>query len=139
MQCSPWTGHTGRSTASCQCASLILVADIGWLLCSLQAMVESLLKEYPNVLILRVRMPIVADLTYERNFIAKIIRYEKVRIKASGKLAFWRLCCFCQNLEASACRGLQGSQGIVSTPCGYTRMGRDIGQAAAGTSQLNIL
>lgn len=41
-------------------------------------MVESLLKEYPNVLTLRVRMPIVADLTYERNFITKIIRYEKV-------------------------------------------------------------
>lgn len=43
-----------------------------------QAMVESLLKEYPNVLTLRVRMPIVADLIYERNFITKIIRYEKV-------------------------------------------------------------
>ena len=40
---------------------------------------ESLLKEYPNVLVLRVRMPIVADLTYPRNFITKIIKYEKVR------------------------------------------------------------
>lgn len=46
---------------------------------SLQAMVESLLKEFPNVLTLRVRMPIVTDLTYERNFITKIIKYEKVR------------------------------------------------------------
>ncbi len=43
-----------------------------------QAMVEDLLKEYPNVLILRVRMPIVADLTYPRNFITKIIKYDKV-------------------------------------------------------------
>ena len=41
-------------------------------------MVEDLLKEYPNVLILRVRMPIVADLTYPRNFITKIIKYDKV-------------------------------------------------------------
>ncbi len=40
-------------------------------------MVESLLKEYPNVLVLRVRMPIVADLVYPRNFITKIIKYEK--------------------------------------------------------------
>jgi dTDP-4-dehydrorhamnose reductase len=43
-----------------------------------KAMVESLLKEYPNVLTLRVRMPIVADLTYPRNFITKIIKYDKV-------------------------------------------------------------
>ena len=41
-------------------------------------MVEGLLKEYPNVLVLRVRMPIVADLTYARNFITKIIKYDKV-------------------------------------------------------------
>ncbi len=40
---------------------------------------ESLLKEYPNVLVLRVRMPIVADLVYPRNFITKIIKYEKAR------------------------------------------------------------
>jgi hypothetical protein len=45
----------------------------------LQAMVESLLKEFPNVLTLRVRMPIVESLTYARNFITKIIKYEKVR------------------------------------------------------------
>ena len=43
-----------------------------------KAMVESLLKEYPNVLVLRVRMPIVGDLTYPRNFVAKILRYEKI-------------------------------------------------------------
>jgi len=43
-----------------------------------KAMVENMLKEFPNVLILRVRMPIVADLVYPRNFIAKIIKYDKV-------------------------------------------------------------
>ena len=31
-----------------------------------------------QVLTLRVRMPIVADLTYARNFITKIIKYDKV-------------------------------------------------------------
>lgn len=43
-----------------------------------KAIVENLIKEYPNVLTLRVRMPIVADLVYPRNFITKIIRYDKV-------------------------------------------------------------
>ncbi|KAG7674300.1 hypothetical protein Ndes2437B_g01115 [Nannochloris sp. 'desiccata'] len=43
-----------------------------------KASVEELLRQYPNVLILRVRMPIVADLVYPRNFIAKIIKYDKV-------------------------------------------------------------
>jgi dTDP-4-dehydrorhamnose reductase len=43
-----------------------------------KAMVESLLREYPNVLTLRVRMPIVADLTYSRNFITKIMNYDRV-------------------------------------------------------------
>ena len=46
----------------------------------MQALVESLLKEYSNTLILRVRMPIVADLLYPRNFITKILKYEKVRL-----------------------------------------------------------
>lgn len=44
----------------------------------LQAIVENLLKEFPNVLTLRVRMPIVPSLTYPRNFITKIIKYDKV-------------------------------------------------------------
>lgn len=43
-----------------------------------KAIVENLLKEYPNVLTLRVRMPIVEDLLYPRNFIFKIIKYDKV-------------------------------------------------------------
>eukprot|EP01024_Parvocaulis_polyphysoides_P062516 TRINITY_DN71675_c0_g1_i1.p1 TRINITY_DN71675_c0_g1~~TRINITY_DN71675_c0_g1_i1.p1 ORF type:complete len:353 (-),score=56.96 TRINITY_DN71675_c0_g1_i1:253-1170(-) len=43
-----------------------------------KAMVENMIKEFPNTLTLRVRMPIVADLTYPRNFITKIIKYDKV-------------------------------------------------------------
>lgn len=43
-----------------------------------KSIVESLLKQYPNVLTLRVRMPIVGDLVYPRNFITKIIKYDKV-------------------------------------------------------------
>jgi len=43
-----------------------------------KAMVENMLKEFSNVLVLRVRMPIVADLTYPRNFITKIIKYDKI-------------------------------------------------------------
>ncbi len=39
---------------------------------------ENLVKEFPNVLTLRVRMPIVPDLLYPRNFITKIIKYDKV-------------------------------------------------------------
>ena len=43
-----------------------------------KAMVENLLTSYPNVLTLRVRMPIVADLLYPRNFVTKIIKYERI-------------------------------------------------------------
>ncbi len=43
-----------------------------------KATVEDLLRQYTNVLTLRVRMPIVPDLLYPRNFITKIIKYEKV-------------------------------------------------------------
>lgn len=43
-----------------------------------KAIVEGLLKEFPNTLVLRVRMPIVADLTYPRNFITKIIKYDRI-------------------------------------------------------------
>lgn len=41
-------------------------------------MVENMVQEYPNVLVLRVRMPIVEDLLYPRNFITKILIYKKV-------------------------------------------------------------
>lgn len=42
-----------------------------------KSMVEELLKAYENVLILRVRMPISDDL-HPRNFITKILNYEKI-------------------------------------------------------------
>jgi len=38
---------------------------------------EPMLKEYPNALILRVRMPVSDDLIH-RNFVTKIVKYEKV-------------------------------------------------------------
>ena len=43
-----------------------------------KAMVEELIKEYDNVLQLRLRMPIDADLQNPRNFIYKIANYAKV-------------------------------------------------------------
>ena len=43
-----------------------------------KSIVEDLLKAYPNMLTLRVRMPIVADLEHPRNFITKIKNYERV-------------------------------------------------------------
>jgi 3,5-epimerase/4-reductase len=42
-----------------------------------KAYVEQMLKEYPNTLTLRVRMPISDDLS-PRNFITKIVKYDKV-------------------------------------------------------------
>lgn len=39
-----------------------------------KAITENLLHAFPNTLTLRVRMPIVEDLTYARNFIAKVQR-----------------------------------------------------------------
>ena len=38
---------------------------------------EPMLKEYPNCLILRVRMPVADDL-FHRNFVTKIVKYERV-------------------------------------------------------------
>lgn len=43
-----------------------------------KAMVEDLLNEFDNVCTLRVRMPISSDLQNPRNFISKIVRYEKI-------------------------------------------------------------
>mmetsp|Transcript_27775 Transcript_27775/g.78616 ORF Transcript_27775/g.78616 Transcript_27775/m.78616 type:complete len:310 (+) Transcript_27775:97-1026(+) len=43
-----------------------------------KGVVEDLLNEYPNVLNLRVRMPISEDLEFGRNFVYKIAHYEKV-------------------------------------------------------------
>jgi hypothetical protein len=56
------------------------------------------LQEYPNVLTLRVRMPIVQDLTYPRNFISKIIKYDKVsaRVLGAGDKLREHVCVCCQ-------------------------------------------
>jgi len=43
-----------------------------------KAMCEDLLRSYPNVLTLRVRMPVDEDLTCPRNFVTKITKYPKV-------------------------------------------------------------
>ena len=43
-----------------------------------KALVESLLREYPRCLVLRVRMPIVGDLLYPRNFVTKILKYDRI-------------------------------------------------------------
>lgn len=40
-------------------------------------MCEDLLRSYPNVLTLRVRMPVDEDLTCPRNFVTKITKYPK--------------------------------------------------------------
>jgi hypothetical protein len=42
---------------------------------SAAACLPAWVQEYPNVLTLRVRMPIVGDLVYPRNFITKIIKW----------------------------------------------------------------
>lgn len=51
-----------------------------------KAIVEGLLKQYENVLVLRVRMPIVESLVYPRNFITKIIKYDKVGGSVRGRV-----------------------------------------------------
>jgi hypothetical protein len=84
-------------------------------------MVESLLVEYPNTLILRVRMPIVADLVYPRNFIAKIIKYDKVRavaLPAACRLPPHRVPVGRHTCWLSALRGrCRLAQGMVDPLC----------------------
>ncbi len=72
-------GFTERVMVLLMSSSALFLSLLHLLLAlSKQAIVEGLLKEYPNVLTLRVRMPIVPDMTYPRNFITKIIKYDKV-------------------------------------------------------------
>lgn len=68
-------------------------------------MVESLLSEYPNVLVLRVRMPIVGDLLYPRNFITKIIKYEKVILLTHAVLGCNPLMMALMHYSLAAVRG----------------------------------
>jgi hypothetical protein len=81
-----------------------------------KAMVESLLKEYPNVLTLRVRMPIIADLTYPRNFITKVRRAARGGLwrrrgvgAAGGRGACFRLQLCCAGAAGAGKRDRSGS------------------------------
>ena len=80
----------------------------------IQAMVEDLLKEYPNCLILRVRMPIVADLTYPRNFITKIIKYDKVGYLLSAAVAALLLLCVCLSFHKLCQHLFQKMQAFIT-------------------------
>jgi 3,5-epimerase/4-reductase len=81
------------------------------LLSCVQALVEGLLKEFPNTLVLRVRMPIVADLTYPRNFITKIIKYDRVR-DCTKRCFLVRLYCY----NGVIMQAVDRSRLIVSIP-----------------------
>lgn len=67
-----------------------------------KAIVEGLLKQFPNVLTLRVRMPIVESLVYPRNFITKIIKYDKVCWIGEGGGGEWEGGCGCRRLRVMA-------------------------------------
>lgn len=43
-----------------------------------KVVIEDILRNYPNVLILRLNMPISADLSCPRNFISKLLNYEHI-------------------------------------------------------------
>jgi 3,5-epimerase/4-reductase len=49
-----------------------------------KAYVEDMLKSYTGVMVLRVRMPISDDLN-SRNFVTKIVHYDKVRMIGPGR------------------------------------------------------
>nr|GLL32710.1 bifunctional dTDP-4-dehydrorhamnose 3,5-epimerase/dTDP-4-dehydrorhamnose reductase-like [Ipomoea trifida] len=50
-----------------------------------KGMLEDLLGEYSNICILRVRMPLLSDLNHPRNFIKKILGYEKRKVLAAPR------------------------------------------------------
>lgn len=54
------------------------------------------MRVYSNLLILRIRMPLVADFFYPRNLITKLLLCEKVRRMGCF---IWRLCKFYQYLD----------------------------------------
>ncbi|RYY83266.1 hypothetical protein EON63_11635 [archaeon] len=55
---------------------------------TIQALVEDLLRNYSTTMTLRVRMPISDDLS-PRNFVTKIVKYEKVRERPCSMLYGW--------------------------------------------------
>ena len=71
-----------------------------------KGLVEKLLLPYDNLLILRLRMPISADLS-DRNFITKISRYARVRGTGCDSFAFdCRVSAHCRERPQSANRCL---------------------------------
>jgi len=69
----PGTRYTGKGFTEDDTANFF-----GSYYSKTKGMVEEMLKAYKNVLTLRVRMPIGADLEFPRNFVYKISRYNKV-------------------------------------------------------------
>lgn len=91
-------------------------------------MTENLLQAFPNVLTLRVRMPIVADLVYPRNFITKIIKYFKVVNIPNSMTVLPELIPL--SIEMSKrkltgasprrfCTAVRGEGGAIGSPCGH--------------------
>ncbi len=79
-----------------------------------KAMVEDVLQQFPNVLILRIRMPIVADLKYPRNFISKITNYQKVINIPNSMTVLPELL---PMSVVMACRGLIGLMNFTNPGC----------------------
>ena len=55
--------------------------------CSVGLLAKQMLKVFPNVCVLRVRMPISDDLS-PRNFVTKIVKYEKVNTLVLSSTSF---------------------------------------------------
>ncbi|KAA0065004.1 trifunctional UDP-glucose 4,6-dehydratase/UDP-4-keto-6-deoxy-D-glucose 3,5-epimerase/UDP-4-keto-L-rhamnose-reductase RHM2-like [Cucumis melo var. makuwa] len=81
-----------------------------------KAMVEELLREYPNVCTLRVRMPISSDLSNPRNFITKISRYNKVVNIPNSMTVLDELLPISIEMAKRDCRGIWNftNPGVVS-------------------------
>ncbi|MQL86000.1 hypothetical protein Taro_018516 [Colocasia esculenta] len=81
-----------------------------------KAMVEDLLKEYDNVCILRVRMPISSDLSNPRNFVTKISRYNKVVNIPNSMTVLDELLPISIEMAKRNCRGIWNftNAGVVS-------------------------
>jgi len=80
-----------------------------------KSMVEELLKEYPNVLTLRVRMPLSDDL-HPRNFITKITKYAKVVNVPNSMSVLYELLPISINMTDKLIKGIYNftNPGVVS-------------------------
>ncbi|KAK3042442.1 hypothetical protein RJ639_000166 [Escallonia herrerae] len=81
-----------------------------------KTMVEELLKEYDNVCVLRVRMPISSDLSNPRNFITKITRYDKVVNIPNSMTVLDELLPISIEMAKRNCRGIWNftNSGVIS-------------------------